>query len=252
VSHPGATYGGLVHDGGLNGDRTLEALRAVCAHYAVQGATALRYKPVPYIYHRSPSSDDVWALSALGATRVGCSLSCTIDLEERRTPSSRRARSLGKARRAGIEVSEGSAPATFWPVLESTLERRYSGGPIHTLAEIELLRDRFPGAIRLVTGALEGDVVAGVVFFVTPRVFHVQYMAASDAGMEVGALDAVAERCIALAAEEGARYFDFGTSMENRGSELQSGLYRFKAEFGGGGVLYEHYEIPLGKAQSAP
>src|SRR4051812_20508138 len=32
ASHPGATYGGVVHDGSVNGERMLEALGLVCAH----------------------------------------------------------------------------------------------------------------------------------------------------------------------------------------------------------------------------
>ncbi len=70
VSHPGATYGGLVHDGSVNGDRTRDALAQVREHYAAQGLERLRYDAVPHIYHRSPSQDDIWALAELGATLV--------------------------------------------------------------------------------------------------------------------------------------------------------------------------------------
>ena len=246
VSHPGATYGGLVHDGRLHAEGVGEALRAASEHYAERGLTALRYKPVPHIYHRSPSSDDVWALSDLGAARAACSLACAIDLAARRKPNTRRVRSRRKALNAGVAVSEGRGLESFWPVLESALERRYSSRPVHSLAEIELLRDRFPETIRLVTGELGEVVVAGMLLFATPRVVHMQYAASSEEGMRVGALDAVTERGIELAAESGARYFDFGTSMEDRGDRLQSGLHRFKAEFGGGGVIFEQYELALG------
>jgi hypothetical protein len=246
VSHPGATYGGLVHNG-LYAEDVRAALEAIGAHYAAGGANALRYKPVPYIYHRSPSSDDVWALTALGARQAGSSLSCAVDIDGRRPPSTRRARSLKKALRAGVRVADDPALlGAYWPVLEAALELRHGAAPVHSLAEIELLRERFGDRIRLVSGLIEAEVVAGIVLFATPRAFHVQYMASSEAGMKVGALDAVAERCIELAAEGGARYFDFGTSMQDRGSELQSGLYRFKAEFGGGGVVLEAYQLDLG------
>jgi len=251
VSHPGSTYGGLVHDGGLYADGVRAALEAICAHFGESGLKVLRYKPVPYLYHLVPSAEDVFALSALGATRVRCDLSCTIDLAARRAPSTRRVRSLKKAHQAGVMTTEdpGRMP-DFWRVLESTLERRYTTTPVHSLEEIELLRDRFPDTIRLVSGVLDDEVVAGVVMFATQRAFHVQYMASSQAGMPVGALDPVVERCIERANEAGARYFDFGTSMEDRGPALQPGLHRFKAEFGGGGVVVECYDQPLGAARA--
>jgi hypothetical protein len=244
VSHPGATFGGLVH-GGLYAEDVLGALRAAAAHHAERGRTRLRYRPVPHIYQRAPSGDDVWALAALGAERTGCALACAIDLAERREPASRRARSLRKALGAGVTVTEDAAPAELWPVLEEALQRRHGERPVHTLGEIELLAGRFPGAIRTATATLDGETVAGVVLFVSARVAHVQYMAASQRGMAISALDPVLERCIELADADGARYFDFGTSMLARGSELQSGLHRYKAEFGGGGVVYETYDLAL-------
>jgi hypothetical protein len=246
VSHPGATYGGLVHDGRLGGERALETLGAICDHYAGRGLAALRYRAVPRVYHRSPSDDDVWALSELGARRVDWQLSCAIDLAARRTPSTRRSRSLAKARARGVEVVESQESlAPLWAVLETTLKRRYGATPVHTLAEMELLRARFPDSIRPVTAVLDGAVVAGAVLFCTPAVVHTQYLATSPDGARVNALDAVVEHSIHAAAEAGARYFDFGISPGPNRRGLSPGLYRWKAEFGGGGVLHEHFEQVL-------
>jgi len=58
VSHPGLTFGGVVHDGRLRGPAMLEALQAIAWSYREEGFHHLRYKAVPYIYHRVPSSDD--------------------------------------------------------------------------------------------------------------------------------------------------------------------------------------------------
>src|SRR3954452_17632847 len=69
TSHPGATYGGLVHAGELSGARAIEALTLVGQHYAAAGFHTLRYKPVPVIYHRVPSADDLYALFRLDARR---------------------------------------------------------------------------------------------------------------------------------------------------------------------------------------
>jgi Acetyltransferase (GNAT) domain len=253
ISHPGATYGGLVHDGRLNGQRAREALAAICGHYAGLGIRALLYKPVPYIYHRSPSADDVWAIAELGARRMAGDLSCAIDLSGRRTPSQRRLRSLDRAQRNEVAVSDDpqSTPA-FWAVLQSALERRYSARPVHTLDEIEELRSRFPDEITPVVAVHRGNVVAGTVLFKMPRVWHTQYLATSDEGMAVSALDVVIEHCIEKAVAAGTRYFDFGISPGAGRRGLNAGLYRFKAEFGGGGVVYEQYEHRLTTDDESP
>lgn len=246
VSHPGATYGGLIHDGSVNGDRTRDALASVCDHYASRGLETLRYSPVPHIYHRSPSQDDVWALGELGARRVRSDLSCAIDLGARREPSDRRRRSLARARGRGVAVVEGANTlAAFWPLLESTLERRHEARPVHTLAEIEDLRARFPERIVALVATLDGEPHAGAVLFVTHTAVHAQYLAATETGMDASALDVVIEQGIELAAARGARWFDFGISPGEGRRGLLAGLYRYKAEFGGGGVVHEHYEQRL-------
>ena len=246
VSHPGATYGGLVHDGSVNGDRTRDALAQVREHYAAQGLERLRYDAVPHIYHRSPSQDDIWALAELGATLVRSDLSCAIDLANRREPSERRRRSIRRARERGVTVSEGTdGLAAFWPVLESTLERRHAARPVHTLAEIEELRSRFPQRILPLVATLDSEPCAGAVLFVTHTTVHTQYLAATEAGMDASALDAVIEHGVELAAARGARWFDFGISPGEDRRGVLAGLYRYKAEFGGGGVVHERYEQRL-------
>jgi hypothetical protein len=246
LSHPGVTFGGLLHDGRLRGERMVEALELVAAHYAGRGFASLRYKAVPYIYHVAPSCDDLYALFRMGAVRYRCDLSCAVDLAAPRAPSERRRRGLKKALKAGVEVAEGVGyAAALWAVLEDNLRRKYGASPVHTLDEITRLHALFPEAVSFVVALVGGEVVAGVVLFSGARVTHVQYVASGEAGYDLSALDAVFEECIRVAAGRGARYFDFGTSNEDEGRRLNATLYQFKSEFGGGGVAYESYELGL-------
>src|ERR1044071_4103148 len=50
VSHPGITFGGVLHEGRLGGEAMIETLDALRAHYAGLGFERLRYKAVPHIY----------------------------------------------------------------------------------------------------------------------------------------------------------------------------------------------------------
>lgn len=248
VSHPGITYGGLLHEGKLSGEKMIEALRAVFDYYSAHGFETLRYKPVPHIYHRVPSADDVYALFHLGAALYRCDLACALDLVNRPPAGSRRKRGLKKALKSGVQVAEASHfIEPLWNVLTDNLFRKYAAKPVHSLEEITRLHDLFPHEIKCVVALVDAEVVAGIVLFATPRVVRAQYIAASAAGYETNALDAIFEFCFENAKAEGAAFFDFGTSNEDEGRVLNSGLYRFKAEFGGGGVAQEFYEMDLGR-----
>lgn len=246
VSHPGSTYGGIVHQGGLQGARMIAAFEAIMSHYADDGHESVVYKAVPGIYHRVPAQDDLYALFRLGAKRVRCDLSSTIDLANRRKPSERRRRSHRKSLDAGVLMVEGhSYLRGFWDILEANLARRHNTQPVHTFDEIVILAERFPEEIRCVCAMVADTMVAGTVLFLSGNVTHTQYIAATEYGFSVSGLDAVFGYCLQMAAERGHRWFDFGTSNEHGGQYLNEGLYVFKSEFGGGGTVYETYEVDL-------
>lgn len=246
VSHPGISYGGMLHSGKLRGEHMVTVLTRVAQYYGAMGYEMFVYKAVPTFYHRRPTQDDLYALFRLGANRVRCDLSCTIDLEYRGQLSERRRRSLKKALKAGVVVRTGIhyLPA-LWDVVVENLARKHGVSPVHTLAEMDMLMKRFPDDIRCVCGVLDERVVAGIVLFSTPAADHAQYIASSSTGYEVSALDAVIENCIADAKEAGKRWFDFGISTEAAGRHLNEGLYDFKTEFGGGGFVHDFFELSL-------
>jgi Acetyltransferase (GNAT) domain len=246
VSHPGITYGGVLHDGALRGEAMLNALQAARAHYAAAGYRSLLYKPVPHIYHCAPAQDDLYALFRLDAQRVRCDLSSCIDLAHPLPLSERRRRALKKAQRAGLSLESGAHLADqLWPVLEANLAQRHGQKPVHSLEQIRLLLQRFPQAIRITIARLEKQVIAGTVLFIAGGVCHTQYIASNALGHETGALDLVFDQQITEARDMKAQFFDFGISNEDGGRSLNVGLHRFKSEFGAGGVVHEAYEIDL-------
>jgi hypothetical protein len=246
VSHPGATYGGIVHQGRLRGAQMLDALGTASALWASAGYERLQYKAVPHIYQAAPGQEDLYALFRAGAIRYRADLSSCIDLRNRLPVSERRKRGKKRAQRAGVQVVKGREHlAALWPVLADNLMRSHGAIPVHTLDEISLLADRFPEHIHVMTALVKGAVEAGTVLFLGPTVAHAQYIASSEAGYAVNALDLVFDEAIADGAESGKRYFDFGISTENQGLLLNEGLAQFKNEFGAGGVVHEFYELNL-------
>ncbi len=248
VSHPGITYGSLVHDGSLHGSRMVAALGAACQLFASDGATCLRYKAVPGIYHSVPAGDDLYALFRMGARCVSRDLSATIDLANRRPARTRRLRYYRTAETRGISLAWGwDAIGDCWPIEEEMLADRFGIRPTHTLDEIDGLARSFPDNIRLVVARIGGQVVAGAIAFCAPPVFHLQYLASGEAGRRSHAGEVVVEETIqaALRTPEIFRYYSFGISTEHGGWRLNDSLHEFKVTFGAGAVVYEQFELDL-------
>lgn len=246
VSHPGVTYGGVIHAGELRGERMLDTMVVILEYFARQGFFQLIYKAVPSFYHLRPSQDDLYALFRLGAVRTRCDISSTIDLANRGKISERRRRGLKKALKHGVTItSETKFLPELWDVLSDNLERKHGATPVHTLAEMTELIDRFPENIHCICGTFKEQIVSGTLIFSTTTADHAQYIASSDRGYELSALDAVFDHCIGSAIRMGKRWFDFGISSESGGKILNEGLYGFKTEFGAGSFVHEFYEIDL-------
>ncbi len=246
ISHPGITFGGLMHRGKLRGTEMLAAMQGAVAHYAAEGYRAFRYKAVPRIYHRAPADDDLYALFRLGARRYRCDLWMAIDLSYRLEISSRRKRALKKALARGLTLSEDACHVSaLWAVLEANLATKHGVTPVHSVAEITRLHSLFPDQIRFVTAHLANKVAAGVVLFLNETAVHTQYIASSEIGHEASALDFIFHWAICMAKDSNRRYFNFGNTCEEDGHILNDGLCRFKSEFGSAGIVHEFYEVQL-------
>lgn len=248
-SHQGLTYGGIVMATGATATDTLDILAQAKAYYRQElGATKLLYKPTPYIYHRYPSEEPLYALFRSGARLVARGLSSCIDLRAPISlPECRRA-GLRKAQAAGLRTDTtagGADTEQFWNILNAVLRQRHGVRPAHSAPEMLLLMERFPAQVRLhVARDRKGDIAAGAWVFDCGPSVHTQYMAASDSGRRDGALDFLITELMTRE-YAGRAYFDFGVSTEDNGSRLNEGLAFQKEGFGGRGVCYDTWEVDL-------
>ncbi len=243
-SHQGLTFGGLVLDQRATSVRVLAIWDVLLADLHSRGIQRLVYKPLPLIYHRSPAQEDLYALFRHGARLVRRDVTTTIDYGAPGTRSKRRQRGVKKAVKADITFAESHDWLGFWKVLSDTLGLKHGVAPTHTAQEITRLAKRFPESIRLYTAQAQGRILAGVVMFETTAVAHAQYIAASEEGRHVCALDGLFDYVIEH--YRGThRYFDFGISNEDNGQVLNEGLVSQKEEFGGSAVVHDVYEIVI-------
>lgn len=244
-SHQGLTYGGLVMNYKLTAADTLQLFADLNSHLHRIGISRVVYKAIPWIYHQLPSEEDLYALTQVCGARLSVrELSTTIMLQRNIRWSRIRRRGVKRAEDAGIVVGVSQGFDAFWPVLEANLLTNHQVHPVHTVDEMKLLHSRFPKHIVLYTATLNGEVIGGVVMYLTPQVAHAQYSSATPEGKRLGVLDAIYDRIMHQDMKD-YPYFDFGKSTEDAGHILNEQLVFQKEGFGGRAVCYDTYEWNL-------
>lgn len=244
ISHGGLTYGGVITGAQMTASRMLEAFDALVAYARKAGISRVVYKTIPSLYHKLPADEDRYALFRHKAALNRCDVLSVVDQRQRLPYQERRTRKIKQARGASLAIEESRDFAAFWRVLEQNLSTRHGKKPVHSCAEIELLAGRFPDHIRLHICRDAEEVLAGVVIYDTGLAAHAQYIAASERGKQLGALDLVFAELLEVVYVE-HRYFDFGISTEQNGQHLNIGLVEQKEGFGARTLVHDHYELVI-------
>jgi hypothetical protein len=247
VSHPGATFGGLILGKGIQGSKLDHILSNLLVYYSNLGFEEFRYKSTPYIYSDKPSDDLLYATYKNGGVQISSLLSCALDLRNPISYSSQRVRGIKKGQQnVGTEFGWRNINY-FWEVLIHNLKTRHKSKPLHSLDEINELKEVFNEDIELVVARdkKSEEISAGVVLFKSKNAWKTQYIASGDDGRKIGALDELIHNVIIAAKNAQVKYLDFGTSHEPTSGILSDGLYSFKSGFGGGGVSYNQYRFEL-------
>nr|WP_297166775.1 GNAT family N-acetyltransferase [uncultured Dysgonomonas sp.] len=243
-SHQGLTYGGLILSEDTKTPQTIEVIDTVVKYLQESKVSKIIYKPIPHIYHRYPSEDDLYALFRNKAILISRNISSSINLSDKLGYSELRRRQIKKAEKQNLIVCESDSLPEFWAVLEENLKKNHQAVATHSLDEIAYLRNQFPDNIRLFCTLKENRVVAGCLIFETATVAHAQYISASQEGKECGALDLLFDYLIDQVFTT-KKYFDFGTSNEDNGYFLNEGLISQKEGFGARGVVYDTYQLNI-------
>lgn len=243
-SHQGLTYGGIITNESMSASLMLDLFGTLKAFLSQQGFKEFIYKPIPHIYHRIPSEEDLYALYRNQAELISRNISSCIYYDTSISYAQLRKRGIKKAQNKGLSISESDNFAMFWQILETNLMQRHNAEPVHSLAEIKYLKSKFPAQIRLFEVKNGDQTVGGCVAFETDRVVHIQYISASQEGRQQGALDYLFDHLIQKA-QSACKHFDFGTSTEHGGTILNEGLISQKEGFGARGIVYDTYRIKL-------
>ena len=245
-SHQGLTYGGLLLDWKTTANDVIEIFRLLYEYGRGAGFKKIIYKPVPWHYHLYPSEEDLYAIfysshPALHARNIASVIELATPLKW----SQNRRLGANRAERNGVYIKESDDITAFWKILEDNLRERYDASPVHSLEEITSLRKSFPSNIRLFLAYDANHCAqAGTIIYDTGQVAKTQYISSTAEGKNIHAVDLLFRHVITLFSST-HRYFDFGTSNEQGGEYLNKTLIHQKEGFGGRGIVYDSWEIPL-------
>lgn len=241
-SHYGLTYGGLIMDINVTIADTCRLFEELNPWLKEHNINKVVYRPIPWIYHLHPSEEDLYAIfwkckAHLLVRNIGTCIFMQQHLRWRKD----HIRRLRKAKQNGVTVVRDAPLAEFWDVLNANLKERFNAKPVHSLAEIELLKKRFPDEIIQYSAYRNGHIIGGLTFYITQQVVHGQYSSTNAEGKEYGAMEAIYDQ-IMYHDYPDYQYLDFGSSTEQGCSVINEGLIAHKEGYGGRGVVYDTYE----------
>lgn len=245
ISHQGLSFGGIVINSKMDTLTSLQCLDAIVDYCSNSGISAIIYKKLPPIYSSTLSEEDSFSLVYKGAVLIRRDLSCAVELNSQLGYAKSRSRNIKKALKNEVSCDESpDLLGSFYDVLTNNLARVHDLKPVHSYDEMKLLADSFPGNIKLFCAHKNDELLAGVLLFLTPRVAHAQYIASTDEGRKVGALDLLFDHLIRKY-EEACAYFSFGVSTEDSGRFLNEGLVFQKEGFGARAYVHDFYRLEI-------
>jgi hypothetical protein len=210
-----------------------------------QGFHKVLYRAIPWVYHRLPAEEDLYAMFWKCGARLQRRMSGTVIFMDENLPWRKdHRRRLRQSQAAGIRVVRDGSLEEFWPLLNANLQQKFNAKSVHTLEEMQLLKSRFPDNIIQYNAYLDGQIVGGITFYVMGHVLHGQYSGTNDVGKKSGAMEAIYNQVMYHDYAD-IRYLDFGTSNEQGGQVLNEGLIAHKEGYGGRTVCYDTYEWDL-------
>ena len=242
-SHQGLTYGGLVYDEKRKLSAVIKIFKTVLSFLNENKIEKLQLKLIPSIYHQKPAEELNYALFLAEAKLMRRDSLAVIDLTKPFAISKTRKECVRRGVKNKLVIKEELNFKLFWEeVLEPNLEKKHQAKPVHNIAEIEMLQQKFPNNIRHFNVYQNDKIVAGTTIFISENVAHPQYVSGMSNKNELGSLDFLYHYLITSVFKE-KRFFDLGISNEEQGKKLKKGLVFWKESFGASTIVHDFYEV---------
>lgn len=242
-SHQGLTYGGLVLNEKIKLKEVAEIFKNLLQFLNENGIEKLQLKLLPKIYNTLPSDEMDYLLFITDSQIIRTDVLSVIENNNPLKIASNRLEGVKKAQKNNLRIVEGDDFEPFWnKILIPNLTLRHDAMPVHSAEEIMQLAKDFPKNILQFNVFKDAEIVGGATIFETEHVAHVQYISANEEKQQLGTLDFLFEFLINERFKK-KRFFDFGTSNENQGKNINEGLLYWKECFGARSISQQFYEV---------
>jgi hypothetical protein len=232
-SHQGLTYGGIVYNAKITGEKVARIIDSILSYLKENGVRILYFKPIPSFYTSGGNHEIDFFLIKKGASLDKKEMNMVINLAMPLTISKSKLKHFRKIEDLDLEIVEEDQLDSFWKmVLEPRLKEKYDVKPVHTLQEITKLKENFPENIKQFSVYQNNEIIAGVTIFETGTVVKSQYGATTKKGEELRALDFLFINLIKKYKRAGKHFFDMGIVNDDNEEGYHAGLLKQKEELG--------------------
>lgn len=243
-SHQGLTYGGLVLLESIKFNEVLSILKALLQHFKKQNFNEIQIKCIPQIYTKQASNELAYLLLQMNAEIFRRDIEMAIDFSQPLQIHKTKLKHFHKAE--AFEIIETDDCSQFWSkVLEPKLKDKYQSKPVHTVSEIQLLKNKFKNNIHQFDVYFEKEIVAGITLFEKDHVVKSQYGAATPKGEKLRALEYLFIYLINKYKTEGKQFFSMGTVNKTNELGYNEGLLKQKEELGCSLYIQDFYKLKI-------
>ncbi len=240
-SHQGLSYGGLVFQEKLKFKEVLLVFQSVLKHLNDSKIKEIRIKLLPSIYGVIPNDELQYLAFLLDAKLSRRDALAVVNMNAGIKYSKDRIEGSKRGIKNNLVIKEVEDFVEFWnTILIPNLSNKHNTNPVHSLAEITMLKSKFPKNIRQFNVYKNKEIVAGTTIFETKNVAHSQYISGNENKNSLGSLDFLHTNLL----DEifvNKNYFDFGISNENKGRNVNQGLQYWKEGFGARTIVQDFY-----------
>lgn len=251
VSHPGTTFAGPIIKRCVNVQYSLELLKLLMEYYEKR-YNKIIIRTAPALFGNQPNGLIDYFLSVNGYKYEISALSNVIDLTGINCENDvinmfdRKKRNKLRKNLQGDTISiykKNLVDQTVWQLINENLENKFSARTTHTWEEITELVNRFPKSIDVFyTVDKEGEYCAFSLNYRFKNIYHTQYMGLNYEKRAYNPNVYLVYYMMIEAKKQGFKYFSFGASTEKQGQYLNTGLFEYKAGYGGGEIILPSYK----------